>query len=143
LATGARDGGAALWGAGAELLRVLDGPREPVERLVYSPDGSYLAAAFRSGLVAVWNAESPGAPRLLAAGPGRVRGIAFSRDSTYIAAAGTDGVSIWEMATGDPVGRYGVPKEVRAIAFQPNGALLATAELDGVVRLREPLSGSV
>lgn len=143
LATGRREGGVAVWDAAGGLVRVLPGPAGEVERLAYSPDGSRLAAGLPDGTVAVWAADGSGGPTLLESKLGRIDGLAFQPDGAYLAAGGSNGVCVWDVATGELAARYNAKRGTAGIAFSPDGSVLATADQDGVVRLREPLTGRV
>jgi WD40 repeat protein len=120
----------------------LAGPGGEVERLTYSPDGSRLAAGFADGTVAVW-ADGSGLPQLFSSGLGRIEGLAFRPDGANLAAGGFHGVCVWDLATGELAARYNSKRGTAGVAYSPDGEVLATADQDGVVRLREPLTGRV
>jgi WD40 repeat protein len=145
LATGRREGGVTVWDADGKPVRTLTlpDPVGEVERLVYSPDGSRLAAGFADGTVAVWAADGSGGPVVFSSGLGRVEGLAFRPDGAYLAAGGFHGVCVWDLAAGELAARYNSKRGTAGVAYSPDGEVLATADQDGVVRLREPLTGRV
>jgi WD40 repeat protein len=142
LATGRREGGAVVWDADGCPVRTLTEHGGEVERLAYSPDGSRLAAGFADGTVAVW-ADGSGPPQLFSSELGRIEGLAFRPDGAFLAAGGFNGVCVWDLATGELAARYNSKRGTAGIAYSPTADVLATADQDGVVRLREPLTGRV
>src|SRR5262249_40548419 len=74
-----------LWDvASATLRRTFETSMEPITSVVFSPDGTQLAAAFRNGPVKVWNVVS-GAEISTAKGPpGLLRVEGFTSDGRLI-----------------------------------------------------------
>jgi WD40 repeat protein len=73
--------------------------------------------------------------------PAAFRAIAFSPDSTLVAAGSDDGsIRIWDTATANPYSRplagpAGHTGKVLAVAFSPDGTLLASGGEDQIIRL--------
>jgi WD40 repeat protein len=109
----------------------------------FHTDGDLLALGFAPD-GSLWSVEEPGALRHWDV-PGR-RQIdfhplnelatlwAFSADDRLVA-AGSDELSVWEVATGKVRASWPQPSWVTAIAFPPSGDFLATGHDDHVVRL--------
>ena len=52
-------------------------------------------------------------------------GISISADGTTLATAGGDGVELWDVATGAPLGTVGDGSAAGDVAFSPTGSLVA------------------
>jgi WD40 repeat protein len=115
-----------------KVLRRLKGHREPVNRVVFSPDGKVLASASSDRRVLLWNAATGKLLRTLAhSGP--VRDIAFSPDGKQLVSAETsiDLIArLWDVTTGDVRETFKSPRDVTLdqVAFHPAGALVAIDE---------------
>jgi WD40 repeat protein len=108
-------------------------------RVVFSPDGSRIAAASpRSDGVRVWNVATGDLMWSAVPPPGAVR-IAFSGDGRYLAAACADRtVRIFESTTGRETRRLtGHTATIEAMAFTPAGNRLLTGGQDKAVRIWE------
>jgi RNA polymerase sigma factor (sigma-70 family) len=75
--------------------------------------------------------------------------VAYSADGKRIAAGArgpaldTGVLRVWDADTGQPVFTLDTPRSVRCVAFAPDGQTLATAEHDGMARLRDAKNGEV
>ncbi len=138
----------ALWDVGGgALIHRWDWPtgRDPhsdVESLCFAPDGSRLAAAvFRQSAAYDWDLRtSKQTSRIEHA---QIYGASFSSDSRTLLTVGWDSViRFWEASTGaatdeikvldaDPNGDL----RMYAVCSEPGGNMIATAHLDGVVRI--------
>lgn len=137
LVAGSRDTSLRVWNA--------DDPTGPADvdlhtggnRIValrFSPDGRTVAAAIQGREIRRWEVIGTGLrplPGFIAGG--EVGAIDFSPDGRSLVGAGTDGVTIWDLASGrttvlpDPVA-------ARSVAVDRSGAVLV-GDRDGVVRL--------
>lgn len=115
---------------------------EPASAVVFSPDGSRVAAA--GDAVRVWRTEDGSACDALPESARRTRALAYDGTGRRLAAAGADGaVLVWD-ATAEVlqhtlVGHKGA---VYATAFSPLSGLLATAGADGRIRIWDPDRGA-
>ena len=127
-----------------------------ISSIAFSPDRTLLAAACfdesvrlyrladiaRVGTSAALPSSStavhgPDPAARLSGFSGAVRAVAFSPDSTLLAAGGDDGtIRLWAELTGQPRGVLtGTGGAVRSVAFNPDGTQLASGGEDNAVRL--------
>ncbi len=103
--------------------------------LDFSPDGSLLAAADRSGALLVWETDGGRLGQTLSGHKGAVNGVAFHRAGRQLASAGADGtLRLWDVIDGKEL--WQKPAHlgpVFAVAFGPDDRI-ATAGQDGKVR---------
>jgi hypothetical protein len=105
-----------------------------------SPDGRTLAFTRNDGKdIHLLDVKTGKMLRTLSGHSGSVS-FAFSPDGKMIATtasgAPSEGVKLWDVGTGQELGRFGVPlKAVGRIAFSPYGGLLAVPTEDGAISL--------
>jgi WD40 repeat protein len=114
-------------------IRALQGHKDWITALAFSPNGATLASASLDGTIKLWDLASGALIASLRSG--RVSAIGFSPDGTVLAAGGQmlkwtdgktslEGIQLWDLATQQLRGTLG-SKAVRAIAFSPDGKFLA------------------
>jgi len=118
--------------------------------LCFSPSGKMLAVTSRpSGLhgrIVRYAREAtrlrPKGPRIIELYDSKAVDLSFSSDEKVIAAAGTDGLRMWDIRTGDALPKHPAPaSRVRAVAFSPNQDAMATGSAAGEVFLWDYESG--
>jgi serine/threonine-protein kinase len=129
----------------------LGGHSARVMELVFSPDGTKLAAATghwgfsaRSGEVWLWDVMKPDEPATaVVRGIPMVFTVAFSPDGKTLAYGGWDDViSLYDLAAGQVrASCRGHEEKVRSVKFSPDGKLLASGSADKTVRLWDPETG--
>jgi small GTP-binding protein len=128
---------------GLTLRQVLRGHTDPIGRIAWSPDGSYLASPSDDKTIRIWDARSGRCARTLRGHTGEVTSVAWSPDGRRIASAGDDKtIRLWETASGEPLRTLGGHAHlVASVAWSPDGQRLASASGDKAIRLWEPASG--
>jgi Planctomycete cytochrome C/WD domain, G-beta repeat/Anaphase-promoting complex subunit 4 WD40 domain len=90
-----------LTAEGGTLMRSLRGHGAPILRIVYSPDGKWLASSDADGVVKIWDATSGQEARALEQQPDWAQGLAWSPDGSRLAVGRYDGtVGIYDAVTG-------------------------------------------
>jgi|GEM_PF-2570958 len=106
--------------------------------LDWSPDGKYIAIGSRAGQIRVYNSQSLTLVAIFPGLKGDVNGIAWSPDSTQIAASGSwqdPRVVVWNFETGvmHTVGKH--QRQVRDVQWSPDGSFLASSSHDGKINI--------
>ena len=142
IAVGLKERGIQLWNAieltraGAPLLQT----GGEVKALAFSPDGTTLAAVTLDGMATVWDVTSRSLRKGFWVDLSYAVGVSVSADGTMIATAGSEGVRVWDAATGAARGRIGDGKPADDVALSPTGPLVAFVR-DGWAPRETPLGG--
>jgi eukaryotic-like serine/threonine-protein kinase len=150
LVTGNKVGAVQVWDArDGRPVGTLGAHDREVRGVVFSSDGSHLAAASGGGKVKVWEwdpsrlgqVREPKFERQ-ARVPGMYLNVAFSPDGQYMVMGGEGHtVKIWDVQTGrEQQTLRGHTGDVCAVAFSSDGRLLATAGEDTTVRIWDTTS---
>ncbi|WP_100447501.1 WD40 repeat domain-containing protein [Glycomyces xiaoerkulensis] len=148
LVTSGFEGSVRVWDATSaidlvELGEPLEGPTQPVDHLVFSRDGSRIAAASHDGNAYLWNTGDRSAgvePTVLRGNNAWMATVSFNPDDTILAGASADGAAIlWKLDGRSEPGRYavltGASPPLTTIAFSVDGTMIAGAGGDAVTRL--------
>ena len=66
-------------------------------RLDDSPDSKLLATADTAGIIRIWDAQTGQKRVMLRGHPGAIYALSFRPDSQYLAAAGVEDVTLWNL----------------------------------------------
>jgi WD40 repeat protein len=144
-------GGVCLWGAadGSALKEFPYG--NGIQALVWSPDSRWLVSGNQDPSVHLWMPDSE-VELQMSGYESKVRHLSFDAAGRWLATSGSQDACLWDCSGDGPEGREPVmlPHEapVCAVAFQRAHGLLATASLDGALKLwsperRQPLRATV
>jgi WD40 repeat protein len=121
------DLGAGKWGEG------LEGHRDAVYSLAFSPDGKQLVAGAGDCSITVWSLPASGAwpeARVTARLEGHgeaIYEVRFGADGRRIVSAGTDGqVVVWDAQSGQALYSHRFPGKTLCAALAPDGQNVAT-----------------
>ncbi|HJZ90778.1 MAG TPA: serine/threonine-protein kinase, partial [Gemmataceae bacterium] len=143
LASGSRDHGVRVWDSETgRLVRALPSNHlDAVAVVAFSPDGRSLASASFDRSIRVVELETEQASRILLGHGDFALGAVFGPDGKTLASTGWDQtIRFWDLTVGYPQRAWhGHERGVRAAEFAPSGDL-ATAAMDGFVRLWDPVA---
>jgi WD40 repeat protein len=130
IATVSADHAVTVWDTrrGTELA-TLQGHRQRIHALAFSPDGKTLASAAgdepSAGEIRLWDVATS-QPRVTL--PGYVRAVVFSPDGSLLVAAGEGKVTLWDVTAGAVRATLaGHEGTVGRVVFSPDGRWLASA----------------
>jgi WD40 repeat protein len=128
---------------GSRLRSVIDAG-EPLRGAALDGEGRLVAAALESGGVGVWNLRTGRRLTTLRSAAQPARSASLSRDGSRALGVGEGGVAVWPVAPGvqTPLATFGRANRPLAAVFSPTADLVATGDLDGVVRLWRASTGA-
>jgi WD40 repeat protein len=143
--TASLDGTARIWDAQTGRA-VLDPIAHGDEVLAaqFNPDGTRLVTVSAHDTAQVWNAQT-GKPVTAPLSQAKLKTAMFVHHGAWIATVDEDHrVRLWDAATGGSVASsFEVDEAVAELAFSDDGERMATADRDGVVRVRDVVSGAL
>ncbi|KAJ5937286.1 hypothetical protein N7454_004941 [Penicillium verhagenii] len=123
-------------------LFTLEGHRDSVQSIAWSPDGSRLASASDDKTAKIWDPVT-GQSTTLKGHSGYVRSVAWSPDGSRLASASDDKTArIWDPTTSQILsilqGHSGL---VSSIVWSPDGTQLASGSVDKIARIWDLATG--
>jgi WD40 repeat protein len=130
---------------GLTLRHVLRGHRNAINRIAWSPDGSYLASPSDDRTIRIWEARSGACMRILRGHNGPVHHVAWSPDGHFIASGSTDNtIKIWESSSGRIVRTLtGHNEWINSVVYSLDGKRLVSTSGDKTLRIWETATGNV
>jgi small GTP-binding protein len=127
---------------GLTLRHVLRGHTGVINRIAWSPDGSYLALPSEDNTIRIWDARSGECMHTLQGHPDKVWSVAWSPNGQRLASASSDRtIHLWEVRSGKHLQTLkGHTKSVNSLAWSPDGLRLASACDDKTIRLWDAAS---
>ncbi len=135
VATGDDDGRIVLWDAATgDALLGFDAHDDEVTTLAVAAAGSLLASSSEHGGLAVWQIPERTMQWWQTEPAGMIYGTAFAPAGDVLASTDDEGVTLWQVADGEPLGHVEDPGST-AVAFSSAGALAwASGETVRVLR---------
>ena len=142
-----------LWDADTgELLYIITAHTPQTFSVSFSPDEGTLASAGSEDTIRLWDVGPNNDSRPLTGHTDIVLSVAFSPDGSTLASGGKDEtVRLWDIVDADSwLGGdtdellhtlTGHTNAVYSVAFSPDGSTLASADLDGIIRLWDVETG--
>ncbi|KAI1215177.1 vegetative incompatibility protein HET-E-1 [Annulohypoxylon truncatum] len=124
-----------------ESAKLLKGHSSEITRVVFSPDGQWLASGSQDATIKIWLRKNE--HRKLEGHSDSINDLAFSPDSNLIASASADNtVRLWNTSTGVVSHTFeGHSNSVLGVLFSPDGQLVASCSNDTTIRLWDPFIG--
>lgn len=145
LVSGGTDRTIRLWDVStARIIRSLNGHTQPITALALNGDGQTLVSTSGDGQVKAWNLTDNNESRTIFSSTSAELALAVSPDghSVVIGGAGRAGRIVDQLSGKVQVTGPSHSATVTAVARQPNGDQIATASVDGVVKLWSSADGS-
>lgn len=138
LASGGVDGSLLIWSPEtATLVKQLSQQHSEVTSLAWSTDGKRLASGTGNGMITIWNTKTWKAQKTFEGHSGTVDCLAWSHSANVLAAGYSNrSIGVFNLILGSQTrsleGHVGRLTQLR---FLPDGKILASASMDGTLRL--------
>ena len=148
LLSGFQDGTVRLWDVAKQTeAATLEGHRDRVTAVSFSPDGTLLASAggWDDRTIRLWDAATQTEVATLRGHTGEVRSVSFSSPEGATLASGSSdrSVRLWDVATHEQVAIFEEHGDgIRSVTFSRDGVTLVSSAADGTVLLRDLETGN-
>lgn len=134
----------AVWDVLSGDRTLLDGHRDLVYRVAFSPDGTRLASVSRDSSVKFWNAATGTLIADLAGHTKTVRDVEFSPSGDRLVTAGYDhSVRVWDTKTFKEIATLEHPAPMYAAIFDSDESHIITGGGDKIIRIWDWKTGKV
>ena len=121
---------------------VLSGHSARVYRVVFSPNGQYLASISNDRTARVWQISGERRALVLRGHTRDLTDVAFSRNSQWLVTASRDGTArIWDVVNGQTLHVLNHGGDIVSLKISPDGKTVATGGEDGAVWLWDLATG--
>ena len=110
-------------------LRTLEGHKDSINSITFSPDGRTLASGSVDKTIRLWNINTGELIETLEGHKDYVRSVAFSSDGQTLASGGSwdNTIRLWNVNTRELIKSFeGHESDVESVAFSPDGQILAS-----------------
>jgi len=123
--------------------QVLQGHKEAVTSVSFSPDGRWLASGSFDHSVRIWDLCKGSQTLCLEGHNGCVASVKFSPDGRRLATGSLDStVKVWDLSTGkEMLSLEGHKKGVTSVSFSPDGRRLASGHVEKTVKVWDLFAG--
>jgi len=125
---------------GSDVFRKLDGHRDTVTSVAFSPDGQFMVSASKDRTIRIWSAKDEKEVAILRGHFDEVNSVAFSADGRFVLSASQDRTArVWEWQDSEkwnsPVVLKGHNGPVQSAVFSPDDKFVLTTGADHSVML--------
>jgi serine/threonine protein kinase len=127
------------------LQRYMNGHKQRVNSVAFSPDGQLFATASNDDTVLLWQVSSGVLERNIEASAGGITSIGFSNNNMLLVAGSWDGfISLWQLNNGNLLRTMQTDdRTIFDVAFSPDDKLIASASHNNTIMLWSVSDGSL
>ena len=128
-----------------KLQQTLQGPKDRVSQLVFSPDGTLLAADAIDGPLRLWDITTGRTPKILTQDAKLWGILTFSKDGKTLACQSQSGkIELWDVATKTLRTTLGEDSRtpIHTLVFSPDAKTVVTANPSGKIRIWDTNTGA-
>ncbi len=128
-----------------KLQKTLQGPKDRVSQLVFSPDGTLLAADAIDGPLRLWDITTGRTPKILTQDAKLWGVLTFSKDGKTLACQSQSGkIELWDVATKTLRTTLGEDSRtpIHTLVFSPDAKTVVTANPSGKIRIWDTYTGA-